>query len=39
MPIDAIRQTKEVKLSGKMVKTSRLTRRLFGFEGEIALKT
>ena len=38
MPIDAIRQTKEVKLSGKMVKTSRLTRRLFGFEGEIALK-
>ena len=25
MPIDAIRQTKEVKLSGKMVKTSRLT--------------
>ncbi len=38
MPIDAIRQSKEIKLTGKAVKTSRLTRRLFGFEGEIALK-
>jgi putative ABC transport system permease protein len=38
MPIDAIRQSKEVKLTRKAVKTSRLTRALFGFEGEIALK-
>jgi putative ABC transport system permease protein len=38
MPIDAIRQSKEIKLTGKKVKTARLTRILFGFEGEIALK-
>lgn len=38
MPIDAIRQSQEIKLTGKAVKTSRLTRALFGFEGEIALK-
>lgn len=38
MPIDAIRQAREIKLSGKAVRTSRLTRRLFGFEGEVALK-
>ncbi len=38
MPIDAIRQTKEVHLTRKSVKTSRLTHALFGFEGEIALK-
>jgi len=38
MPIDAIRQTKEVRLTRKAVKTSRLTKVLFGFEGEIALK-
>lgn len=38
MPIDAIRQSKEVQLTRKAVKTSRLTRSLFGFEGEIALK-
>lgn len=37
-PIDAIRQTKEVRLSRKTVKTSGLVRRLFGFEAEIALK-
>jgi len=37
-PIDAIRQTQDVKLTGKMVKTSWLTRRLFGFEAELALK-
>ena len=37
-PIDAIRQTKEVRLTRKNVKTSRLTRKLFGFEAEIALK-
>ncbi len=38
MPIDAIRQSKEVRLTRRAVKTSRLTRTLFGFEGEIALK-
>lgn len=38
MPIDAIRQSQEVKLTRKTVKTTRLTRALFGFEGEIALK-
>ena len=37
-PIDAIRQTKDVKLKGKNVKTSRLTRKVFGFEAELALK-
>ena len=38
MPIDAIRQSKEIRLTRKAVKTSRLTRALFGFEGELALK-
>lgn len=38
MPIDAIRQSKEIKLTRKAVKTSPLTRALFGFEGELALK-
>lgn len=37
-PIDGIRQSKDIKLTKKSVKTSRLTRKLFGFEGEIALK-
>lgn len=37
-PIDAIRQTREVKLTAKQVRTSRLTRRLFGFEADLALK-
>ena len=37
-PMEAIRLTQEVKLTGRMVKTSRLTRRFFGFEAEIALK-
>lgn len=37
-PIDSIRQTKEIRLTAKAVRTGRLTRRLFGFEGEIALK-
>lgn len=37
-PIDAIRQTGDVKLSKKSVKTSRLTRKLFGIEAEIGLK-
>jgi putative ABC transport system permease protein len=36
--IDAIRQTTDVKLTGKAVKTSKLIRKLFGFEAEIGLK-
>lgn len=37
-PIDAIRQTADVKLSRKAVKTNRLTAKLFGIEGNVALK-
>jgi putative ABC transport system permease protein len=37
-PIDAIRQTGEIRLTRKKVRTSRLTRALFGFEAEVALK-
>lgn len=37
-PIDAIRQTQDIKLKGRTVRTSRLTRKIFGFEGELALK-
>lgn len=37
-PMQAIRRSEDVKLRGKDVKTSSLFRRLFGFEGEIALK-
>jgi putative ABC transport system permease protein len=36
--IDAIRQTHDIKLSGKKVKTSKLVRKLFGIEAEIGLK-
>ncbi|WP_339164565.1 ABC transporter permease [Siminovitchia sp. FSL W7-1587] len=36
--IDAIRQTADVKLTGKAVKTSRLVRKIFGIEAEIGLK-
>ncbi len=36
--IDAIRQSTDVKLSGKAVKTSKFVRRLFGVEAEIGLK-
>lgn len=36
--IEAIRQTHDYKLTGKTVKTSRLTRKLFGIEGELGLK-
>jgi putative ABC transport system permease protein len=36
--MDAIRQTTDIKLTARKVKTSRLTRRLFGIEGDIALK-
>lgn len=37
-PIDAIRLTTDIRLKGKQLRTSRLTRRLFGIEGELALK-
>lgn len=37
-PIDAIRQTTDIKLTGRAVKTSKLTRKIFGLEGEIGLK-
>lgn len=36
--IDAIRQTADVKLTGKAVKTSKIIRGLFGIEAEIGLK-
>lgn len=36
--IDAIRQSDDIKLSNKVVKTSKLTRKLFGIEAEIGLK-
>lgn len=36
--IDAIRQTQDVKLTQKAVKTSKFVRRLFGIEAEIGLK-
>ncbi|WP_273851758.1 ABC transporter permease [Guptibacillus spartinae] len=36
--IDAIRQTQDIKLTGKTVKTSKLVRKLFGIEAEIGLK-
>lgn len=37
-PIDAIRGAKQVTVSARRLKTSKLTRRLFGYEGELALK-
>ncbi len=37
-PIEAIRQTQDVKLTGKRVKTSKLIRKIFGIEAEIGLK-
>lgn len=36
--IDAIRQTTDVKLTGKEVKTSKLVRKVFGIEAEFGLK-
>jgi putative ABC transport system permease protein len=36
--IDAIRQSQDVKLTGKAVKTSKLVRKIFGMEAEIGLK-
>ncbi|KAB3528837.1 ABC transporter permease [Alkaliphilus serpentinus] len=37
-PIDAIRLTTDIKLKAKKLRTSKLTRILFGMEGELALK-
>ncbi|NMA67544.1 MAG: FtsX-like permease family protein [Clostridiaceae bacterium] len=36
--IDAIRQTADIKITRRQVKTSWLTRKIFGIEGEIGLK-
>lgn len=36
--IEAIRQTTDIKMNKKKIKTSKLTRKLFGFEAELALK-
>jgi len=38
MPIDAIRQSKEIRLTPRSVRTNPFIRRLFGFEAELALK-
>lgn len=38
MPIDAIRQTGDVKLTRRKVRTMKLTRWMFGVEADIALK-
>lgn len=38
MPIDAIRQSKEIKMTSKNIKTPWLVKALFGLEGELALK-
>ncbi len=37
-PIEAIRLSADIRINRKTLKTSRLTRRLFGVEGELALK-
>jgi putative ABC transport system permease protein len=37
-PMDAIRQSSDIKLTAKQVKTSKLSRKLFGLEGDLALK-
>ncbi|MFD2672635.1 ABC transporter permease [Marinicrinis sediminis] len=37
-PVQAIRQNSDINIKGKKLKTSRLTRWLFGMEGELALK-
>lgn len=37
-PMEAIRQQRDIQLTPKSVKTSWLTRKLFGFEGELAAK-
>lgn len=37
-PIDAIRQTNEIKIKAKKLRSSRLVRAVFGYEGELANK-
>lgn len=37
-PVDAVRQVQDVKLTKKQLKVSPITRKLFGFSGELALK-
>lgn len=37
-PIEALRASKDIKISNKNVKTGKLTKLLFGFEGELAMK-
>lgn len=37
-PIEAIRQSQDIRLQAKKLRTPRLTKMLFGFEGELALK-
>lgn len=37
-PIDAIRQREEIKIKAKKVKSSKLVRKVFGYEGELANK-
>ncbi len=37
-PIEAIRLNDDIKIKGKSVKTGSLTRKIFGIEGELALK-
>lgn len=36
--IEAVRQSNDIKVTKKQVKTSRLTKKLFGFEGDLAMK-
>lgn len=37
-PIDALRQTDEIKVKAKKLHVPKIVRRLFGYEGELALK-
>lgn len=37
-PIEAVRRTNDISVKKKQIKTSRLTKKLFGFEGMLAMK-
>ena len=37
-PVDALRQSRDIRLTSKAVKTSKLTRFIFGFEADLGLK-
>lgn len=37
-PIEAIRQTQDIKIKGDKIRTPKLVRRIFGFEADLALK-